>query len=203
MSKNDNLLPAEIPDEPIKGTGKAWKQVDTEYLWNETWFKLRRDRLVKGNGQEMYPYYVLEYSDWVNVLPVTADGKVILVKQYRYALGAWSIELPGGIMDAGETDPEAAAKRELLEETGYSCGKVELAGIVAANPATHNNRLHCYLATGCTRTHAQHFDEHEDMDVLLVTVDELKTMLQNNEILQSLHVSSILYGLLKLGAIHL
>src|ERR1700712_4538638 len=102
---------------------QPWEKISSEYLYNETWFTFRRDRVRKGNGQEMYPYYVLEYSNWVNVFPVTTDGKVVLVKQYRYGIGQWSIEVPGGIMDEGETDPMLAAQRELLEETGYSCGK--------------------------------------------------------------------------------
>jgi 8-oxo-dGTP pyrophosphatase MutT (NUDIX family) len=133
---------------------------------------------------------VFEFSDWVNVLPVTTDGKIVLVKQYRYGLGVWSIEVPGGIMDPHETNPEEAAKRELLEETGYSCGSIEQVAIVATNPATQNNRLYCYLATGCELTDPT-FDENEEIELLLVAMEELKAMLRNNEIIQSLHEQHI------------
>ena len=77
----------------------AWKHIHSKYIHREKWFNLRSDKVLKGNGAEMEPYYVFEFSDWVNVLPVTTDGKIVLVKQYRYGLGVWSIEVPGGIMD--------------------------------------------------------------------------------------------------------
>jgi 8-oxo-dGTP pyrophosphatase MutT (NUDIX family) len=179
----------------------AWKHIHSKYIHREKWFNLRSDKVLKGNGAEMEPYYVFEFSDWVNVLPVTTDGKIVLVKQYRYGLGVWSIEVPGGIMDPHETNPEEAAKRELLEETGYSCGNIEQVAIVATNPAIQNNRLYCYLATGCEMTHDQAFDENEEIELLLVTMDELKAMLRNNEIIQSLHVNSILYALIKMGEV--
>ncbi|MEO7310126.1 MAG: NUDIX hydrolase [Chitinophagaceae bacterium] len=180
---------------------KAWQQVSSEYLVQETWFKLRKDQVMKSNGQVMPAYYVLEYSNWASVFPVTTDGKVILVRQYRYGIEQWSMEVPGGIMDPGETDPMEAAKRELLEETGYSCKEIIQTAVVAPNPATSNNLMYCFLATGCERTHQQEFDEHEELEVLLVGLDELKQMLRENKILQSLHVTVILYALEKLGVI--
>ncbi|HSC55129.1 MAG TPA: NUDIX hydrolase [Phnomibacter sp.] len=180
---------------------KVWERISSRYLHVEKWFKFRADKVLKGNGEIMEPYYVLEFSNWVNVLPITREGKVILVRQYRYAMGTFSIEVPGGIMDPHETDPLDAAKRELLEETGYSCGKIEQVAVVAANPATQTNSLYCYLATDCELTHALDHDEHEEMEVLLVDMDELLTLLRENKIVQSLHVNSILYGLMKLGKI--
>jgi ADP-ribose pyrophosphatase len=180
---------------------KAWQKISSQYLHHETWFKLRADKVIKGNGQPMEPYYVTEYSDWVNILPVTTEGNVILVKQYRYALGVWSIEAPGGIMDPHETDPLQAASRELLEETGYSAGNIEKVAVLAANPATQNNRLHCYLATGCTPTHDVSLDENEEIEVLIMPLDELVSMVRNNEIVQSLHTASILYALIRLGKV--
>ncbi len=180
---------------------KAWKQVASKYIHRESWFKLRSDAVIKGNGEPMDPYYVLEYTDWVNVFPVLENGKVILVRQYRYGLGAFSIEVPGGIMDPHETHPEEAARRELLEETGLTCGSIERVAVVAPNPATQNNRLHCFLATGCVKTHEIAHDENEEMDILEVEMDEVLRMLRENEIIQSLHVSSIMYSLQQLGKV--
>jgi len=180
---------------------KAWEHISSEYLVQEKWFKFRKDDVRKSNGEIMHAYYVLEYSDWVTVFPLTTDGKVILVKQYRYGVGQWSVELPGGIMDPHETDPEVAAKRELLEETGYTAAQIERVAVIAPNPATANNLMHCYLATGCELTHDQEFDEDEELTVMLVTIDELKQLLKENKILQSLHISSMMYALEKLGEI--
>ena len=180
---------------------KAWQQISSEYLVQESWFRFRIDKVLKGNGEIMPAYYVLEYSNWASVFAVTSDGKVVLVRQYRYGIGQWSIEVPGGIMDAHETDPLEAAKRELLEETGYSCKTIEQVAVVAPNPATANNLMYCFLATGCELTHSQEFDEHEELEVLLVTIAQLKTMLRENKIIQSLHVTNMLYALEKLGEI--
>jgi ADP-ribose pyrophosphatase len=182
---------------------RAWRQISSRYIHREKWFNLRADKVLKGNGDEMDPYYVLEYSDWVNIFPVTKDGMVVLVKQYRYSLGCFSIEVPGGIMDPHETDPLEAAKRELLEETGYSAGKVEEVAVVATNPATQNNRLHCYMATDCELTHELDHDENEELEVVLVSMDELLDMLRNNQIIQSLHVASMFYSLMRLGKVNI
>jgi ADP-ribose pyrophosphatase len=176
-----------------------WKHVSSEYLIRQSWMNMRQDRVVKGNGQEMYPYYVLEYTDWACVFPITTDGKIVLVKQYRYALGQWSIELPGGIMDAHETDPMAAGKRELLEETGYSCGEMAEVAAIAPNPATQNNLMHCFVAKDCVLTHEQAFDENEELEVFLATMEEVKTLLRERKIIQSLHTACIMYALEYLG----
>lgn len=178
---------------------KAWKQLSSRYIHREKWFALRADQVQKGNGDRMYPYYVLEYSDWVNVFPLTSDGRVVLVKQYRYGLGTFSLELPGGIMDPHETHPEDAARRELLEETGFSCGNIEQVGVVATNPATSNNRLFCFLARDCAFVQPVAHDENEEIEVVLLSLDELAEKLRRNEIIQSLHVSSMVYALLRLG----
>ena len=180
---------------------KAWQQISSEYLVEESWFKFRKDQVLKSNGEIMPAYYVLEYTNWATVFPVTTDGKVILVKQYRYGLGQWSIEVPGGIMDAHETNPLEAGKRELLEETGYSCKEIVQVAVVAPNPATANNLMYCFLATGCEFTHQQEFDEHEELEVMLVTIAELKQLLRENKIIQSLHVTAMMYALEKLGEI--
>ncbi len=179
----------------------SWKHLSSEYLLREKWFNFRRDRVLKGNGQEMFPYYLWEFSNWAAVFPVTDDGKVILVKQYRYGAGQWSIELPGGVMDPHETDPMEAAQRELLEETGYSCGTITQVTAFSPNPSTQNNIMYGFVATGCTLTHAQSFDENEEIQVMTATIDEVKTMLREQKILQSLHVTCILYALEYLGEI--
>lgn len=178
-----------------------WKHVSSEYLIQQSWFKMRQDRVIKGNGQEMFPYFVLEFTNWAVIFPVTKEGKVILVKQYRYALGQWSIELPGGIMDPHETDPLVAARRELVEETGYSCDEMVQVAALAPNPSTQNNMLYCYVAQNCELTHEQAFDENEELEVVLASMDEVKTMLREGKILQSLHAVAMFYALEKLGEI--
>ena len=105
-------------------------------------------------------------------------------------------------MDAHETNPEHTALRELREETGYEPAAVIKTATIAPNPATHNNVMHCYVATGCELLHQQSLDENEELEIMLVSLDELKELLRNNKILQSLHVASVLYGLMHLGEIN-
>ena len=99
-----------------------WKVLSSEYLIRKPWLTARCDRLELPDGRIMPEYYVLEYPDWVNVIAITKDGKFVMERQYRHALGVEAYELPCGVMENGET-PLEAAKRELLEETGYGGGK--------------------------------------------------------------------------------
>lgn len=180
---------------------KAWQQLSSEYIHRENWFNLRRDRVLKGNGGEMYPYYVLEYSTWATVFPVTTDGKVIMQKQFRYGCGLFSLEIPGGIMDPHETNVVDAAKRELLEETGYTAGNLVEIAKVAPNPATANNYMHIFLATDCQKTHEQEFDGNEELELIFMDIAEVKELLRSNGIVQALHTTAIFYALQALGEI--
>src|SRR6187551_202366 len=101
-----------------------WEKLSSKYLVKEKWATLRVDTCRMPDGKIVDDYYVLEYSGWVNVVAMTADNEFILIKQYRHAVSEVITEIPGGCIDAGES-PEDAAKRELLEETGYVFDKIE------------------------------------------------------------------------------
>ena len=124
-----------------------WKVLESEYLHKEDWLTIRKEKCELPNGKIMPAYYVLEYPTWATVFAVTEEGKALFVKQYRHGLGVISIETPGGVVDEGE-DVDAAIRRELLEETGYEFEHFEKLGKISANPATTNNYMHMYLATG-------------------------------------------------------
>ncbi|WP_205942428.1 NUDIX hydrolase [Pedobacter sp. SYP-B3415] len=175
-----------------------WKKLDSRYLVNEKWATLRVDTCELPDGIVKDDYYVLEYPDWVNAIAVTADGEIILVQQYRHAADIISLEVPGGVIDAGE-EPETAIRRELLEETGYSFEKCELIATLYANPATSTNRTFTYLLTGGIKTHEQHLDEHEILEVSLHRPEEVKTLLMENKIGQALHAAALFYGLNRLN----
>jgi len=121
-----------------------------------------------------------------------------MVRQYRHAAQVVSLEIPGGVIEAGE-DPVEGMKRELLEETGYEFTNIELLCKLHANPSTANNITHCYLARGGKKTQGQHLDEHEQILVEEYTINEVKQLLAENKITQALHCSTLFYALLKLG----
>lgn len=176
-----------------------WKILSSEYLFKDLWFKVRKDICETPEGKIINPYYVYEFPNWVTAVPVTEDGKIILVRQYRHALGEVCIEIPGGCVDDTDKNFEEAIARELLEETGYSFSSYEYLGKISANPSTNNNLMHMFLARGGKKVGEQQLDGNEEIEVELFSADDVKKLLKENKILQSMHVTCLLYALEKLN----
>jgi ADP-ribose pyrophosphatase len=183
-----------MSEDPLK-----WKVLSSEYLFNDTWLKARKDVCLKPDGKIVDPYYVMEYMTWVTAAALTEDNKFILVKQYRHALGESCIEAPGGCVDDTDASLETAVRRELLEETGYEFSSAEYLGRTSANPSTNDNLMHMYLLKGGRKVQEQQLDHNEEIEVMLVTIDELIQMLERNEIVQSMHVTTFFFALKALG----
>ena len=175
-----------------------WKTLSSEYLFNDLWFKVRRDRCESPAGKIIYPYYVYEFTDWVTAVALTEDEKVVMVRQYRHGNGEISLELPGGCVDAEDKNTEESVLRELKEETGYTFGSVEYLGKTSANPSTNNNWMHMFLARGGVKTGEQQLDHNEEIKVELYTLDELMKLLDEQKIIQAMHVTCIYYALRKI-----
>ena len=164
---------------------KKWTILSSEYIIRRPWLTARRDVARLPDGRINNEYYVLEYPDWVNIIAITTSGEFVLERQYRHGLGNTCYELPCGVIEAGET-PLEAAKRELLEETGYAGGTWQEWMTLSPNPATSNNLAHSFLAVGVTRVGEQHLDATEDIDVYLKSPEFVRELLVNNQILQAL-----------------
>ncbi|MES2458267.1 MAG: NUDIX hydrolase [Bacteroidota bacterium] len=177
-----------------------WKTLSSKYLVREKWATLRVDTCDLLNGRVKDDYFVLEYPNWVNAVALTADHKIILVRQYRHGGDIISLEVPGGVIDGNEL-PELAIQRELLEETGYAFSGLELMATTYPNPATSNNVTYTYLLTGGIKTQEQHLDEHEILNVEEYSIEEVKQLLKDNKIAQALHSTALFYGLIKLEAL--
>lgn len=162
-----------------------WQVLESEYLIRRSWLTARRDRVELPDGRVHPEYYVLEYPDWVNVIARTSDGMYVMVEQYRHGLAGVFTELVAGVIENGE-EPLEAARRELLEETGYAGGSWSLLSVVSQNPACTTNLTHCFLAEGVERVSDQHLDATEDIAVRLLTPSELADMLVGDRVKQSL-----------------
>ena len=139
-----------------------------------------------------YVRTVIDAPDWVNVVPVTSSGQVVLVRQFRFGTWANSLEIPGGMLDPGEGPAEAAA-RELEEETGYRAGRVLALGSSHPNPALFSNRLHSFLALDCEQVHQGRPEAAEDLEVVLLGRDELRRAVLAGEVTHALVRAALLY----------
>lgn len=178
-----------------------WKTLSSEYLFKDTWLTARKDRCERTDGKIIDPYYVFEFPEWVTALAITQEGKVLMVKQYRHALGEVGIELPGGCVDATDANYEDAVRRELMEETGYSFESVHYLGRSSANPSTNSNLMHMFVATGGRKVAEQNLDENEQIEVLQFDMNEIFQLLEEKRIVQAMHITTLFYGLRYLNKI--
>jgi len=176
-----------------------WETLSSEYLARETWFTVRRDTCKRSDGKIVNNYYVFEFPEWATAFAVTEEGKILMTRQYRHAINEVCIELPGGCVDATDKSYEDAIRRELLEETGYQFADVVPLGKISANPSTNSNLMHMFLATGGKKVKEQSLDDNEEIEIIELSFDELKQLIDENKILQAMHMSTIWYALRKLG----
>lgn len=172
-----------------------WKIVESRHPFP----KFRMDTCELPSGKP-YKAFVLEFDAWANVVAITKKNEVVLVRQYRHGVQEISLELPGGVVDAGE-DPLEGVRRELLEETGYGGGTVVEVGRIYPNPAIQQNTLYCYLATDVEWVGEQHLDESEEIEVALVPLDEMIEMVQQGRLRHALNVAVLFRALMHLKRI--
>ncbi len=174
-----------------KHIDNKWRILESEYLIKRPWLTARKDKVQLPDGRVNPEYWVLEYPDWVNVIAITKDGQFVMERQYRHAAGVTCYELPCGVMEEGET-PLEAAKRELMEETGYGNGEWKELMALSANPSSMTNMAHSFLAIGVERIAEQHLDETEELTVHLLSREEVWDLLENNKMIQALMVAPLM-----------
>lgn len=173
---------------------KPWKVLEESTIDQRGPFKVVSS--VRENPRTGYQidFLRIECVDWVSTIPLTADGEVVLIKQYRQAANEVSIEIPGGCAYPNEVDFKEAARRELLEETGYDSDTIEFLGVVHPNPGLMPTRQYYYVARNVVKTSLQDLDQGEDIEVIVKPVQEVFRMIKEGEIIHSLCVAA--FGLL-------
>lgn len=168
-----------------------WQVENSQYVYDRRpYMILREDAVRLPNGAHIPDYFVFEYPDWVSVLAVTASEQLVLIRQYRHGIGEVHYELAAGVVDADEPLLDSA-RRELLEETGFGGGDWRLWVRACANPGTHNNWCHIFLATGVERRNVQQLERTEDITVHLLSRQEALEMLRSGGVAQALHAAAM------------
>jgi ADP-ribose pyrophosphatase len=168
---------------------KSWPVISSRLERVFRIFNLRTDRARSPLTGAEHDFVVLESAPWVNVIPLTRAQDVILIRQYRHGIREVTLEIPGGMVEEADT-PLAAAKRELLEETGCQGEEWIDLGFVYPNPAIQDNRCHTFLALGVTQAGPQALDEKEDIEVLRRPLAEIPRLIREGEISHALVVAA-------------
>jgi 8-oxo-dGTP pyrophosphatase MutT (NUDIX family) len=169
----------------------AWQVLSDTSLISQRWLEVREQRVRLANGHEIDRFHLIHGPNWAAVLCLTHERQVVLVRQYRHGLGGPSLELPAGVLDAGES-PVDGARRELREESGFDAESIEPLLSVAPEPARNSTRAHFFFARGAVRVSEQALDSSEDLEVLLVPVSELLELIDHGQIVHGAHIAAIL-----------
>ena len=164
---------------------KKWTTLESRYIIERPWLTARVDKVQLPDGRINPEHYVLEYPKWVNVIAITTEGEMVMIRQYRHGFDQVLVELCAGVVEQGEA-PIEAARRELLEETGYAGGEWREVMTIGQNPSISNNITHCFVAEGVEKVAHQSLDESEDIEVLLMSKEEVLQMLLRDEQKQAL-----------------
>lgn len=175
----------------------SWEVLSSDELYSHPYFRFRKDRCALPDERIMPAYYVMEFVDWVNVVALTDDGRIVLVNQYRHAAKRRFYEFPGGTLDPDNKmeTPEQAATRELVEETGYAANRLSYLGLHYPNPGLQDNRMHVYLGTGCCKVSEPKLDTYEDLEVEVVDVQDFLQCIEQGRPMHSLMMASLVLAL--------
>jgi 8-oxo-dGTP pyrophosphatase MutT (NUDIX family) len=175
----------------------AWQVLGRETAYRDKIYRIEKERvrIPRTGGERDYFYHA--GVDWVNVLAQDRAGRFILIKQYRHAVREVLYEIPAGLVDPQDSDPAAAAARELLEETGYRGEAPQLLGSFFPNPAIQSNRLHSFLIRGAQRVAEPRLEEMEEIETALVSLEEMLALFAGGQVPHALTYPPLLQYLLR------
>ena len=171
---------------------RSWTFLGSHDTTDHRVFRLRHDLYRFEPSGEERDFTVLETPSWVNVVPVTADGNVVLIRQFRHGIQDVTMEIPGGMID-GDESPEAAAARELREETGYVADRIRPLARVLPNPAIQNNYCYLFVAEGCRSAGQSDLDPFEMIDVLERPLEDIPELIRNGDISHAIVIAAFAF----------
>lgn len=169
-----------------------WKKGAEKLIARTRIFDVRATRYTHPVRKAARDFYIIDTPDWVVVMALTTGRQLVLVRQFRFGINDFSIEIPGGVIDRDETDPVAAGLRELREETGYEGRNARHLGCIHPNPAIIDNRCHIVFVDQCEKTTALAWDEDEEMEVILAPVDRVYKWARTGKITHALVLDALL-----------
>lgn len=172
---------------------KKWQRLSSRPVGDFRIFQIRSDRLVSPRTGEEHDFYVIDCVNWVNVIALTPERQLVMIEQYRHGSGTVELEIPGGMIDPHDATPEAAALRELREETGYEGQNARRIGEVFPNPAIMSNTCYTELFENCRCLHPVQLDHSEDLVTRLVPASDIPALIAAGKIRHSLVVVALYY----------
>jgi ADP-ribose pyrophosphatase len=170
------------------GSGRLgrWQRLHSETMARTRVFDVRKNASRSPRTGQTHDFFVLKAADWVNIVPLTAAGEVILIRQYRHGVADFTLEIPGGMIDHDDASPAAAARREMQEETGYDSDDIRPLGWTHPNPAIQNNRTFMFAAYGAERRLETNFDTTEEIEVVCAPVTKIPDLIREEKISHAL-----------------
>ncbi len=175
---------------------KPWKLIRSKSSHSFQVFSIRTDTTISPRTGRKHDFYIIKSNDWVNIIPLTVDHQVVMIKQYRHGSREVTLEVPGGLVEAGDT-PKRAAARELLEETGYQAKKWMRIGVVNPNPALFNNRCYTFLAQDTRKVSGPSPDQTEDIEVILIPLAKIPGLILKGNIDHAMVITAFTHYLLR------
>jgi len=177
----------------------TWERLASEIAYACRIFSIRRDRARVSRDDTEHDFHVLESTDWVNIVPITPSGEVVLVRQFRHGIQECTLEIPGGMVDPEDASPLEAARREMIEESGYDSKLIEALGSIHPNPAIQNNHCHSFVAYDVECRHVPSFDSSEETEVVLVPLVRIPDLIRAGDITHALVVVAFHWLALRRG----
>lgn len=178
----------------VQSSIQKWTTLSSKMIFEHRWYRLRQDSVSLPNGEVIDDFFVSERPDIATVLPITEDGQVVFVRQYRHGIGEILLELPGGTFEVGE-EPLAVAQRELAEETGYTAEEWTEIATFYNSPVKQNNLIHLFKAQNACLTQPQQLDATEQIEVVTKPIADIAPLIASGELCVTGTLTALYLGL--------